>query len=125
LDRVVLVQHAEGIYAGLGGEPGSVNKSILKMDMRSLRQTLVSLKKNSSGVEMLTVIFQITKEDRPKIEDLLQIVTEQLSANFKSDVDKLNKSIEGGIETEVSKLNFMVTSLREENQHDIKMLILK
>jgi hypothetical protein len=39
---------------------------------------------------MLTVIFQITKEDRPKIEDLLQIVTEQLSANFKSDVDKSN-----------------------------------
>jgi vacuolar-type H+-ATPase subunit I/STV1 len=32
----------------------------------------------------------------------------------------LNKSIEEGIETEVSKLNFMITSLREENRHDIK-----
>jgi hypothetical protein len=59
------------------------------------------------------------EEDRPKCEDQLQKVTEQLSANFKSDVDKLNKIIEEWIETEVSKLNFMITSLREENRHDI------
>lgn len=69
---------------------------------------------------MLTVIFQIMKEDRPKSEGRLQKVTEQLSANVKSDGDQLNKSIEEGIETEVSKLNFMITSLREENRHDIK-----
>lgn len=43
-----------------------------------------------------------------------------MSANFKSDVDKLNKSVEEWIEMEVSKLNFMITSLREENRHDIK-----
>jgi len=66
---------------------------------------------------MLTVIFQIMKEDRPKSEDHLQKVTKQLSANFKSDVGKLNKSIEEGLETAVSKLNFMITSLRRENRH--------
>jgi len=38
-------------------------------------------------------------------------VTEQLSANFKPKVDELNTSIEEGIEMEVSKLNFMITSL--------------
>jgi hypothetical protein len=43
-----------------------------------------------------------------------------LSANFKSEFDKLNKSTEEGIETEVSKLNFMITSLGEENRRDIK-----
>lgn len=57
------------------------------------------------------------KEDRPKSEDHLQKVTKQLSANFKSDVGKLNKSIEEGLETAVSKLNFMITSLRRENRH--------
>jgi hypothetical protein len=46
-------------------------------------------------------------------------VTEQLSANFKSEVDKMNKSIEEWMETEVSKLDFIVTSLREENRQDI------
>jgi len=69
---------------------------------------------------MLTVIFQTMKEDRPKSEDHLQKVKKQLPANFKSDVVKLIKSIEEGIETAVSKLNFMITSLREENRHDIK-----
>jgi len=69
---------------------------------------------------MLTVIFQIMEEDRPKSEDQLQKVTEQLSANFKSEVVKLNKSIEEWIETEVSKLDFMITSLKEGNRHDIK-----
>jgi len=69
---------------------------------------------------MLTVIFQIMKEERPKNEDLLLTVTEQLSTNFKSDVDRLNKSIEEGIETEVSKRNFIIAFLREETRHDIK-----
>ena len=32
----------------------------------------------------------------------------------------MNKSIDEGTETEVSKLNFMITSLREENRHDIE-----
>lgn len=60
------------------------------------------------------------KEDRLKNEDHLQKVTKQLSTNFKSDDGKLNKSIEERIETAVSKFNFMITSLRKENRHDIK-----
>jgi hypothetical protein len=69
---------------------------------------------------MLNVIFQIVKGDRPKSEVRLQKVTEQLSVNLKYDFSKLDKSIEEGIETEVSKLNFMITSLREENRNDVK-----
>jgi len=46
---VVVVQHTEGVDAGVAGEPGAVNKSILKMDMRGLRQTLVSLKRLFQG----------------------------------------------------------------------------
>lgn len=98
---------------------------VLKMDMRCLMRTLVSVKKTSSVVEMLTVVFQTKKEYRQKNEDQLKRMTEKLSANFKADVGKLNKNKEKRIETEVSKLNFMITSLGEENDMILRMLILK
>ena len=42
--------------------------------------TYISIsEKTSSGVEMLTATFQIMEEGRPKSEDQLQEVTEQLA----------------------------------------------
>jgi hypothetical protein len=49
LDQVVVVEHAEGVDAGVAGEAGAVDKSILKMDMRGLLQTLVSAKRLAEG----------------------------------------------------------------------------
>jgi hypothetical protein len=74
---------------------------------------------------MLIVVFQIMKEYRQKNDDQLKRMTEQLSADFEADVGKLNKSIEKMIETEVSILNFMITSIGEENDMVLRMLILK
>jgi len=49
LDQVIVVQHAEAVDAGVAGEAGAVNKSILKMDMRGLMHTLVSVKRLLQG----------------------------------------------------------------------------
>ena len=111
--QVVVIQHAGVVGACTEDGYAMLDASI------SIRE------KTSWLVEMLIVVFQIMKEYRQKNDDQLKRMTEQLSANFEADVGKLNKSIEKMIETEVSKLNFMITSIGEENDMVLRMLILK
>jgi hypothetical protein len=63
MDQVVVVKHSEGVDAGVAWETGAVDKSAEDGYARPIVNISIS-EKTSSGVEMLTVIFQTAKEDR-------------------------------------------------------------